>query len=123
MIYSLTYSFTKRRVNQVIGSLINFVYRPPDSRQDWIDIYENQFRSAVNQLPEIFILEDFNITFTSNNTCCNLKWSTFYSKYGLTQLITERTRVTHNTSSIIDHIYTTYPDPVFDIVVPKVAII
>jgi len=51
-----------------------------------------------------------------------LKWSTFYSKYGLTQLITEQTRVTQNTSSIIDHIYTTYPDHVSDIVVPKVAI-
>jgi len=50
-----------------------------------------------------------------------LKWSTFYSKYGLTQLITEQTRVTQNTS-IIDHIYTTYPDHVSDIVVPKVAI-
>jgi len=98
--------------------LINFIYRPPDSRQDWIDIYENQFRSAVNQLPEIFILEDFNITFTSNNTCCNLKWSTFYSKYGLTQLITEPTCVTQNTSSIIDHIFTTYPDSVSDSVVP-----
>jgi len=47
-----------------------------------------------------------------------LQWSTFYSKYGLTQLITEPTRVTHNTSSIIDHIYTTYPDSV----VPKVVI-
>jgi len=92
--------------------LINFVYRPPDSRQDWIDIYENQFRSAVNQFPEIFIFGDFNILFTSNNTCCNSKWSTFYSKYSLTQLITEPTRVTQNTSSIIDHIYTTYPDQV-----------
>ena len=102
--------------------LINFIYMPPDSRQDWIDIYENQFRSAVNQFPEIFILGVFNIPFTSNNTCCNLRWSTFYSKYGITQLITESTRVTQNTSSIIDHIYTTYPDHVSDIGVPKVAI-
>jgi len=38
------------------------------------------------------------------------------------QLITEPTRVTHNTSSIIDHIYTTYPDRVSDSVVPKFAI-
>jgi len=36
-------------------------------------------------------------------------------------LITEPRRVTHNTSSIIDHIYTTYPDRVSDIV-PKVVI-
>jgi len=48
--------------------LINFVYRPSDARQDWIDIYENQFRSAFNQFPEIFLLGDFNIPFTSNNT-------------------------------------------------------
>ena len=45
---------------------------------------------------------------------------TFYSKYGLTQLITEPTRVTQNTSSIIDHIYTTHTDHVSDIVVPIV---
>jgi len=83
---------------------------------------KNQFRSAVNQFPVIFILGDFNIPYISNNTCCNLKWSTFYSKYSLTQLITEPTRLTQNTSSIIDHIYTTYLDRVSDIVVPKVAI-
>ena len=102
--------------------MINFVYRSPDSRKDWIDIYENKIKSAVNQFPEIFIFGDFSIPFTSKNISCNLKWSTFYSIYGLTQLITEQTRVTQNTSSIIDHIYTTYPDRVSDIVVPKVAI-
>ena len=38
------------------------------------------------------------------------------------QLITEPTRVTQNTSSIIDHINTTHPDRVSDIVLPKVGI-
>ena len=73
---------------------------------------------------EIYILGDFNINllskqqyiFRQTNTQSVShdvkKYFQFFSLYGLEQLIKSPTRVTCNTSSLIDHILTTFPERV-----------
>lgn len=85
--------------------LLNFVYRPPSSTQNWIDQYELQFIQAAKINSEILLFGDFNIPFLDDNTCTNSKWSNFYNKYGLSQLVNVPTRISQSTSSIIDLVY------------------
>ena len=47
---------------------------------------------------------DFNIDLNSST---NSKWSHLIQLFDLKQLITEPTRVTHTSSTLIDHVYTT----------------
>ena len=49
---------------------------------------------------------DFNIHI---NSCMNSKWSHLVQLFDLTQLITEPTRVTQTSSTLIDHVYNTTP--------------
>jgi len=84
--------------------LLNFIYRPPDSKQNCVDLYDAQLNIA-----DFFMFGDFNINCIMNNgLLCysNEKWSDIMNKFGLIQLITAPTRVTKNSSTIIDHTYT-----------------
>ena len=47
---------------------------------------------------------DFNIDL---HTCTNTKWLNMNQIFDLYQLITESTRITPTTSTLIDHVYTT----------------
>ena len=89
--------------------LLNFIYRPPNSKQNWIDLYDTQLNIADCLNTEFFIFGDFNINCIMNDgliSFSNEKWSDIVNKFGLIQLITAPTRVTKNSSTIIDHIYT-----------------
>ena len=89
--------------------LLNFTYRPPNSGQNWIDVYENQFIQAENSNMEFILLGDFNINFSLSGTFNNSKWSKLIQDFGLHQHIKTPTRITKNLESIIDHIYSTCP--------------
>ena len=87
--------------------LLNFIYRPPNSKQNWIDLYDTQLNIADCLNTEFFIFGDFNINCIMNDgliSFSNEKWSDIVNKFGLIQLITAPTRVTKNSSTIIDHI-------------------
>ena len=49
---------------------------------------------------------DVNIDFLKNNTALHKKYSTILSSFNCKQLITEATRVTANSSSVLDHVLT-----------------
>ena len=101
--------------------LINFSYRPPSSLQSWIDSYEIQINNAVIENDDIYILGDFNMDYNTYNYGNN-KWSNMADTYGLTQMITDPTRITKSSSTTIDHIYTTYPENVSKTNVPCISL-
>ena len=101
--------------------LLNFVYRPPSSNQIWIEKYEQQFTSAESTNLDYILLGDYNIQYTTTSTYNNIKWAKVVHDFGLNQLIKSPTRVTNNSSSIIDHIYSTNEQAIFEILVPKIA--
>ena len=98
--------------------LICFVYRPPDSQISWYDTFETEMMHALSKNTNVMILGDFNIDFMKSIPS---RWSTFLTTYGLHQLITEPTRVTASSVTLIDHIYTTNPENIVDISVPIYA--
>lgn len=105
--------------------LVNFTYRPPNSIQSWIDSYEEQLDIADCVNKDIYLLGDFNINFCQINgsdSFNNTKWTDMVSKFYLKQLIKSPTRVTKQSSSIIDHIYCTNADLVHSAFVSKLAI-
>ena len=62
---------------------------------------------------------DINIDYKH---CSNSKWANLTQLFDLSQLITEPTRVTDTSSTIIDHVYTTEPGNITESFVPQYAI-
>ena len=98
--------------------LLNFTYRPTNSGQNWIDVYENQLIQAENSNMEFILLGDFNINFSLSGTYNNSNWSELIQDFGLHQHIKIPTRITKNSESIIDHIYSTCPQFISETLIP-----
>ena len=99
--------------------LICTVYRPPNALSNWIDLFEEELSKAHATGLELLLMGDFNIDITC---CTNSKWKSLIQLFDLLQIITEPTRVTHSTSTIIDHVYTTKPENIVECFVPHYAI-
>ena len=105
--------------------LLNFTYRPPCSNQAWIDLYDSQVEYADQLNIEFHLLGDYNIQFLLDNPTrkyLNSKWGELVTKFGLNQLVEFPTRVSKQSSTIIDHIYTNKIENVAETIVPPVSI-
>ena len=99
------------------------IYRPP-SQGSFTETITEHFSKINTNDTEIYILGDFNINLFSKQKYIFHQMNTqsmspevknyfqFCSLYGLEQLIKSPTRVTCSTSSLIDHILTTFPERV-----------
>ena len=107
--------------------LLNYVYRPPNSKQEWIDLYEKQIDLADQTNFHMFLLGDLNINYIPTNysatnysgTFNNKKWEILVEKFGMSQMVNFPTRVTNSSSTIIDHIYCTSKSLIKDVLVPS----
>ena len=99
--------------------LICTVYRPPNALSSWVDLFEEELSKAHATGFELLLMGDFNIDITS---CTNPKWNNLIQLFDLLQIVKEPTRVTHSTSTIIDHVYTTKPENIIECFVPHYAI-
>ena len=94
---------------------IGILYRPPD-QSGFLDKLSTAISGTTcfdNQ--EVYILGDLNINLINNqkHTPNGIKhYQEFCSLHGLKQLITSPTRVTENSSSLLDHILTNFTDRV-----------
>ena len=80
--------------------LIGGCYRPPNSNAAYFDLLNESIDRAYNtNIIDIFILGDFNYNLQNNNVN---KLTELIQEYSLTQLITEDTHYTENSSSLID---------------------
>ena len=91
--------------------LICTAYRPRNSASDWIDLFEEELSIAQSTGLEMIIMGDFNIDLKSNQ---NRKWQNLIQLFDLSQLMSQPTRVTETTSTIIHHIYTSNPDVIIE---------
>lgn len=100
--------------------LIGNLYRPPDSRVEYDDRLEEFIQNVLQEGKEIILLGDFNknlLPGTANN-----EWENFMLSLGLSQMISEPTRVTNSSSTLIDHIYTNYEENISSVSVCKLTI-
>ena len=77
-------------------------YRPPH-QTDFIENFERclmQFRMDC----ELYVLGDFNISYLDTTMSLRNQYCNLLNQYNLNQIITNPTRVTNVTSSLIDHI-------------------
>ena len=84
--------------------LVGSMYRPPDSRVEFNDRFEEFIDSLLNEDKEFILLGDFNKDLLNIDT--EREWGNFTTSLGLTQLVNEPTRVTNTSQTLIDHIYT-----------------
>ena len=80
------------------------MYRPPDSRVEFNDRFEEFIDSLLNEDKEFILLGDFNKDLLNVDT--EREWVILQPLLGLTQLVNEPTRVTNTSQTLINHIYT-----------------
>ena len=86
--------------------LISSIYRPPSANEKYFDTILDSIERAHDENCIILVAGDLNIDCGKPNTQLSL----IENLFGLTQLVTEHTRVTNNSSSLIDLILTTNPE-------------
>ncbi|MES9882038.1 MAG: reverse transcriptase family protein, partial [Sedimenticola sp.] len=99
--------------------LVGCMYRPPDSKVEWADRFEDCIDHVANEGKEIIILGDMN-----KNLLCDqisAEWLNFIHSLGLSQMVAEPTRVTSTTSTLIDHVYTNYEENISEVKVSKLC--
>ena len=92
-------------VNVQIGKnksiIVGAVYKHPMATVDCIRYLENTLCTNANQAKNMYVLGDFNENFFKPN-----RLKSFLTRYNLTQVISEPTRVTDNSKTLIDLIIT-----------------
>lgn len=81
-------------------------YRPPSEN---VDTALDVIRSVISEIPtknEIYIMGDFNLDYMCIGSPTFKKLKTFERSYQFIQYIANPTRVSANSVSLIDHIYT-----------------
>ena len=106
---------------------IGIIYRPPNQSK-FLDHFEENLPKLNSSYREIYFLDDFSINLlengkyildksSSNNKILvsfTKKYHEYWTLFGLKQLIKCPTRVTCNSSSILDHILASFPDRLFE---------
>ena len=100
--------------------LIGNVYRPPDSRIEYNDRFEDFIENASKESKEITLLGDFNKNLFEDNL--DREWQNLTLLLGLTQMISQPTRVTPNSQTLIDHIYTSTEENILFVSVKELTI-
>ena len=93
--------------------IVASVYRPPSSAQEFFEAFEKTIKMIDDEDKEFHILGDLNcniLTNTINQPTKKLK--EILETYQLSQLITEPTRVTANSCTLIDHYITSTPEKI-----------
>ena len=93
------------------SALVCNIYRPPDSQPAFFDNLEDMLELASGECKDIIIMGDMNSDILSPNSATNQLLS-IMADHQLTQLITDPTRVTPNSQTLIDHCYVSSSVPV-----------
>ena len=100
--------------------LVGNMYRPPDSKIEYNDRFEDFIDTVLNEGKEFILLGDINKNLLNNDI--KREWGNFIASLGLTQLVSEPTRVTNDSSTLIDHIYTNNEENIRNVNVEKLSI-
>lgn len=101
--------------------LIGYCYRQPSSTAEWINKMENNIERAVSVQKEVILLGDFNFNLLQDNSSVR-SWLRAINSLNFQQLISNPTRVTNVSETLIDHIYSNVPDNITETKVPHFAV-
>ena len=100
--------------------LIGYIYRPPNSTVQWNAYFEDCIENVLKEDKEIYLMGDINRDLLNNQI--KTVWTDYMESFGLTQLVSEATRVTSDSRTLIDHIYSNCPENVTSLNVPKIGL-
>ena len=100
--------------------LVVNLYRNPKETVQWNENFENLMEKARCEEKEIYVLGDFNHDLL--NTKIKKPWLDFMEQLRLFQKVSQPTRETNNTKTLIDHIYCNTPSNIASISVLKIGI-
>ena len=100
--------------------LIGNIYRPPNSTIQWNEIFEDCVENVLKEDKEIYLMGDINRDLLNNQI--KHAWLDYMAPFGLTQLVSEATRVTSDSRTLLDHIYSNCPANVNSLTVPKIGL-
>ena len=96
--------------------LTSTVCRPHSAKSVWFDSFEKMIEKVYMSDMDLYILGDFNINWMGQ---IPTQWQHIIDSVSLEQLVSEPTRVTSKTSTLIDHIYTNANKSKLSVTVPK----
>ena len=82
--------------------------------------FEDYIERELREDKEIYLMGDVNRDLL--NKQINNVWTEYMEAFGLTQLVSEATRVTNNSIILIDHIYSNCPENVNSLNVSKIGL-
>ena len=100
--------------------LIGNMYRPPNSKVEFIDRFEIIIDIVSHERREMILLGDFNKNLLNEHKY--IEWDNFVTSLGLSQLVCDPTRVTNTSRTLIDHIYTNFDENIAHVHVCKTSI-
>ena len=100
--------------------LVSFLYRNPSETAEWFDQFVNMYDKLFCKRNhcDVMFLGDFNIDMIKPQPT----WNSITASLGLTQLMKQPSRVTANTATLLDHIYSTNPSSITETSQPDLSI-
>ena len=99
---------------------VGHIYRPPNSTIQWNEFFEDCIEKVLQEEKELYILGDINRDLLKEQI--QIAWNDYIEPFGLTQFISEPTRVTSESRTLLDHIYSNCPENVKSVLVPKIGL-
>ena len=106
--------------NSCRSYLVGHIYRPANSSVHWNEFFEECIEKVLQEEKEIYLLGDINRDLLNDQI--HRAWNDYMEPFGLTQLVSEPTRVTSVSRTLIDHIYCNCPENVKSVLVPKLGL-
>ena len=98
------------KLNNTKSFLVGVIYRPPDSSKflpiNFNKLFSEHLSRVISESKETVILGDVNVNYLNKNA--NKDFKSILNLFGMKQIITTPTRITNNTSTLIDIVATTH---------------
>ena len=93
--------------------LVGVFYRPPTDRS-FLDLFR-EVLSRFDPRDEVYLLGDFNICMKQRGSSLARGYTNILNSFSMTQLIDSPTRITVDSSSILDHVVTNCKDKIVNV--------
>jgi len=90
--------------------VLSCIYRPPSASQEYFNKLIDCLESLQTINGELIIIGDLNIHYEFDENLSSNGAHYIEKLLGCKQLINKSTRITNNTETLIDHIYTSFPE-------------
>ena len=100
--------------------LVGNIYRHPNETISWNEQFENYLEKVLECEKEVYLLGDFNRDLMQDNI--KQSWLEYMETFGLFQFIKVPTRVTDQSATLIDHVYSNTHTNILMTTVPQVGL-